>query len=299
MMAGVICVGIATLDTIFAVPEMPARAEKYRAGGLAVVGGGNAGTAAVAIARLGGRSHLATRLGDDLTAQVIEAEFATEGVDCSLARRFPGHRSSTSAILVDRQGERLIVNYSDDRIPADASWLPEELPAGIGAALGDTRWPEGALRLFSSARARGVPTVLDADRHPPVMELLSAASHVAFSAQALRELAGSDDLPRSLAGLAHHFQAWLAVTDGDRGVHFVENGTVAHLPAFAVTAVDTLGAGDVWHGAFALRLAEGGSERDAIRFASATAALKCTRFGGRAGAPRRAEVEALLARCAG
>ena len=61
-----------------------------------------------------------------------------------------------------------------------------------------------------------------------------------------------------------------------------------------MTAVDTLGAGDVWHGAFALRLAEGADELTAIRFASAAAALKCTRPGGRMGAPSRAEVAAFL-----
>jgi sulfofructose kinase len=69
---------------------------------------------------------------------------------------------------------------------------------------------------------------------------------------------------------------------------------VIHDPAFPITAVDTLAAGDVWHGAFALGLAEGMPEREAVRFASATSALKCTRFGGRAGAPRRAEVERFL-----
>ncbi|MBX9874054.1 MAG: sugar kinase, partial [Beijerinckiaceae bacterium] len=78
-------------------------------------------------------------------------------------------------------------------------------------------------------------------------------------------------------------------------VLFVEDGTIAHRPAFAVAAVEPLGAGDVWHGAFALALAEGQGERAAIRFASAAAAIKCTRFGGRSGAPRRQEIEAFLA----
>jgi len=79
------------------------------------------------------------------------------------------------------------------------------------------------------------------------------------------------------------------------GMLFLDDGEVLHLPAFPVEAVDTLGAGDVWHGAFALALAEGQGERAAIRFASATAALKCTRFGGRSGTPRREEVERFLA----
>ena len=82
---------------------------------------------------------------------------------------------------------------------------------------------------------------------------------------------------------------------GGGRVWAVEDGTIAHIPAFVVETVDTLGAGDVWHGAFALALAEGQGAREAIRFASAAAAIKCTRFGGRAGAPTRQEVDAFLA----
>jgi sulfofructose kinase len=70
---------------------------------------------------------------------------------------------------------------------------------------------------------------------------------------------------------------------------------VNNIPAYPVTAVDTLGAGDVWHGAFALRLGEGADECDAMVFANAAAALKCTRFGGRSGAPGREETESLIA----
>ena len=67
-----------------------------------------------------------------------------------------------------------------------------------------------------------------------------------------------------------------------------------HQPAFGVEAADTLAAGDVFHAGFALALAEGCPESTAMRFASAAAALKCTRFGGIVGTPTRAEVEGLL-----
>src|SRR4051794_7124882 len=92
-MGKVLCVGIATLDHIFALPEMPRESQKYLASNLAVIGGGNAATAAYAIAKLGGEAGLATRLGDDATARDILGELEEAGVDCSLARRFPGHRS--------------------------------------------------------------------------------------------------------------------------------------------------------------------------------------------------------------
>ncbi len=300
-MSGVFCLGIATLDYVYSVETLPTRGEKYRSRDLAVVGGGCAGNASVAIARLGGRSWLATRLADDLTGDRIVADLEAEGVDASASLRAPGLRSPVSAILVDAAGERMVVSYSDPAMPEETGWLPSNLPEGAKAVLADTRWGEGALAVLRLARKAGVPGVLDADRKPPHPDLVATASHVAFSQQALRELSGEDD-PRAglakVAGLAmmeERASNWLAVTLGKDGVLFMEDGAVAHIPAFGVETVDTLGAGDVWHGAFALALAEGQGEREAIRFASAAAAIKCTRFGGRLGAPRREEIEAFLA----
>ncbi|WP_158516195.1 PfkB family carbohydrate kinase [Bosea vaviloviae] len=292
---GVFSLGIATLDYVYSVETMPTRGEKYRSRDLAVVGGGCAGNASVAIARLGGRSWLATRLADDLTGDQIVAELRGEGVDTGFSLRAPGLRSPVSAILVDAEGERMVISYSDPAMPMTTDWLPGSLPEGAGAVLADTRWGEGALAVLTLARKAGLPGVLDADRKPPHPDLVATASHVAFSAQALQELSEEDDPRLGLAKIARDATTWLAVTLGKDGVLFVENGETAHIPAFAVAAVDTLGAGDVWHGAFALALAEGQGERAAIRFASATAAIKCTRFGGRAGAPRREEVERFLA----
>ena len=294
-MTGVFCLGISTLDYVYSVETLPTRGEKYRSKALAVVGGGCAGNASVAIARLGGRCWLATRLADDLAGDAIVADLAREGVDTTFARRVAGLRSPVSAILVDAQGERMVISYSDPEMPEDTDWLPTALPEGAGAVLADTRWGEGALAALRLARAAGVPGVLDGDRKPPHPDLVATASHVAFSAQALAELSGEADPHAGLARIAREGPTWLAVTLGKDGVLFVEDGTIAHLPAFAVEAVDTLGAGDVWHGAFALGLAEGQGERAAIRFASAAAAIKCTRFGGRAGAPQRTEIEAFLA----
>ena len=294
-MTGVFCLGIATLDYVYGVDTMPTRPEKHRARDLAVVGGGCAGNASVAVARLGGRSWLATRLGDDLTGDRILADLAEEGVETGPALRFAGLRSPVSAIFVDAAAERLVMSYSDPAMPDSAEGLPARLPEGAKAVLADIRWVEGARAIFQRAREAGVPAVLDADRNPPHPELVSSATHVAFSAQALLEASGEEDPRLGLARLAQGTATWLAVTLGHEGVLFLENGEIAHSPAFDVAAVDTLGAGDVWHGAFALALAEGQGERAAIRFASAVAAIKCTRFGGRAGTPGRGDVERFLA----
>ncbi|RDJ22968.1 sugar kinase [Bosea caraganae] len=294
-MAGVFCLGIATLDYVYGVEHFPTRGEKYRARDLSVGGGGCAGNASAAIARLGGKSWIATRLSDDLTGDRIVADLEADAVDIRFAHRFEGLRSPVSAILVDAAGERMVVSYSDPAVPEAPDWLPATLPVGAGAVLADTRWGEGSLAALKLARAANVPGVLDGDRRPPHPDLLATASHVAFSAQALREVAGEENPRVGLAKLAQGAANWLAVTLGKEGVLFLENGVVAHIPAFSIETVDTLGAGDVWHGAFALALAEGQGEREAIRFASAAAAIKCMRFGGRAGAPTRDEVERFLA----
>jgi sulfofructose kinase len=146
-----------------------------------------------------------------------------------------------------------------------------------------------------TARQRGIPGILDAEA--PVREAgeaLACASHIAFSAQGLRDFAGVDALGEALAAARREIGAWVCVTDGAAGVTFFEQDGLAHEEAFPVEVVDTLGAGDIWHGAFALALGEGQGERGAIRFANAVAALKCTRFGGRAGTPTRDEAETLL-----
>ena len=94
--------------------------------------------------------------------------------------------------------------------------------------------------------------------------------------------------------LAAHNAGWLAVTDGPNGIYWLEGGELRHMPGFAANVIDTLGAGDVFHAAFTLAVAEGRALTETLRFASAAAAVKCMRFGGAAGAPRRAEVDAFL-----
>lgn len=293
-MSDIFFIGIAVVDYVFSVDRMPDRAEKYRARDCQIVGGGLAANAAATAARLGHKAHMIGRLGDDVVADQIIDGLAAEGVDCAGLRRFAGHRSPLSSVFVDKAGERMIVNYGDWSIPTATDWLPEELPAGTGAVMGDIRWEEGARHLFDLARAAGLPAVLDVDRPPFDASLLDAASHVALSAQALREMTGTDDPRDGLTQLAARCSAHLSVTIGAEGTLFFEGGSIAHEPAFAVEVVDTLGAGDVWHGALTVALAEGLETRAAIRFASAAAALKCTRFGGRVGIPIRVELDEFL-----
>jgi len=179
-----------------------------------------------------------------------------------------------------------------------------EFADGIGdadAVVVDCRWPAGAVRALSAARRRGVPAVVDVDRpidddpDTETGEVIDTATHLVYSRDALIGTTHEAQLDAALAAAHRRCAAWIAVTDGANGVSWLDGDEVRHEPAIRVRAVDTLGAGDVFHGAFALALAEGRPERDAVRFAAAAAAAKCARVGGRAGIPDRSEVEALLA----
>jgi sulfofructose kinase len=294
-MATVLCVGHAVQDFVFSVEKLPNTAEKYRASGFESVGGGPAATAAVAIARLGGQARLAARTGDDAIGDFIVSELEGYGVDCSLVGRLQLRKSSLSAVLVDEQGERLIVNYLDPLLEPNTESLPDELPDDVDVVLGDIRWPEGSQHLFKVARQGGVPAVLDADLPVPADgELVRTATHVAFSAPALADYTNDNDTESALRAVAATTDAWCCVTLGREGAMFIDNDEVCKVAAYDVPVGDTLGAGDVWHGAFALALAEGQSIIEAVTFASAAAALKVQNGGGRAGCATRIDVERFL-----
>ena len=207
------------------------------------------------------------------------------GVDVSQFRLFPDGQSSVSGILVDGSGERQIVNFRG-RFPEPADWLPLGEVGTASAVLADRRWLMGAAALFKAARAKAIPTILDAEvADPDVFEaLLPLTDHAIFSEPALSGFAGSADAA-ALAGIARFGCGVAAVTIGADGVTWLENDTVHRHPAYAVDAIDTTGAGDVFHGAYALAIGAGVKAADAMSFAAAAAALKCTRPGGRAGIP--------------
>ena len=161
----------------------------------------------------------------------------------------------------------------------------------------DNRYPNFVIPICQAAAARGIPRVLDLDRAAGSDDpLLLACSHVIASAEALRGGTAAKDLRPALRKLGEGFKGFLAFTDGADGVYWLEGGEVRHMPAFKVKAVDTLGAGDVFHAAFAFHLVETSDVIAAMRFASAAAAIKCTRFGGLMGAATRAEVDNFLKR---
>lgn len=293
----VICVGHAALDRIYRIEAFPPEPTKVRALEHVEAGGGMAANAAVAIARLGGRAELWSRAGDDAAGAAIRSGLRSERVDVRYLLSYEGARSSTSAIIVDDKGERLIVGQRDAGMPSGTSWLPLERVKEADIVLGDVRWLEGLRATFAKAREEGVTTVLDVDlgAREALPGILKLTDYAIFSAPALREFAPGETDADRLATVLTLGPRHAGVTLGADGYVWRErDGSSGSQPAFAIAPTDTTGAGDAFHGAFTLMIAEGKSVAEAARMAAAVAALKCTRLGARAGLPSREEAEAFL-----
>lgn len=292
-----LCVGHIALDLIFSVSEFPTHPTKTPAHRHHRGIGGMSGNAAVALARLGAQVDFCGPVGQDETADLFEQVLRAEGVGVAGLRRVQGASSSVSSIIVDRHGERMIFNAKGSALDAPGAFDPAVLD-GIDFVLVDPRcplWAEAALR---EARRRGIPSMLDGEVSPraDLQRLVPLADWRVFSEPGLR--AWQDGEPEALmrALAAQDRSRRVVRTLGAQGLQWCDaQGQLQQLPAVqAGPVVDTLGAGDVFHAALGLALAEGQAERDALRFASAAAALKCSRPDGIAGAPTRAEVQALL-----
>jgi sulfofructose kinase len=288
--------GQAFLDTIVYLPVLPTKPTKIRATDVIRTGGGIAATAAYAAARLGARPIYWGRLGRDTTAEEILARLTAAGVDTADVRLIGSGRSPVGTVLVDPDGERMAFGFIGRGLEDDGAWLPLDRLDGLGAVMADYSWKEGAARLFEAARRRGIVSVMDADVGDmgAVHALLGLPDHIVFSAACLAQLTGTDDIGRGLAEAQARAGGTVAVTRGAAGFYWLDGGRLAHVPAFPVKAVDTNGAGDIFHGAYTVGLAEGRDVAGAARLASATAALKCARGSGWESIPDRADVETLL-----
>lgn len=294
----ILCIGIPVRDLIFRVEAVPERGSKANATHLAEICGGNALNAAIAMARLGGRAAFAGPMGDagETSSGFILDQMAAEGIDATHIVRIPGAATPVSAIIIDATGERTLTIYRDPALWSVKLSDADELLADCRAVLVESRCGAFCIDLCAEARRRGIPVIVGVDRAMALSDgLLTAASHLLFASEQVQETAGIADDGEALKRLAGMTPAFLAATRGPRGTIWLNQaGILEETPAFPVEAVDTLGAGDVFHGASTLRLAEGGGIREALRFAAAAAALKCTRHGGGPAAPQRAEVEGFL-----
>jgi sulfofructose kinase len=273
----VVCIGVATLDTIYAVPRVPSPDDRVDATDFAVAGGGPAATAAVTLTRLGVPAFFVGVVGDDDVGTTIRAGLEREGVDVSELAVSEGAVSPQSAILVT-PGARAIVHYRGTVLPHELSSRARELCRGAAWVHVD--------HFAYRAAPRDVRLSIDAGSAIDGLELDGVALYAPAEA-ALREQFG--DAQGALDAGAE----LVVVTRGEEGsVAYGRDGTVVEAPGRRVDAVSTLGAGDVFHGALLAQLVGEVPLRDALAFANACAALSCRALDGRSAIPTLDEVAA-------
>jgi sulfofructose kinase len=293
-MSRLVCLGMVVKDIVFRVPQIPPTPQKLTASSLRSQFGGMAATAAATAAALGGEVEFWGRIGDDEAGREAVRAFRRRGVEPRL-QATAGSQSPLSAVIVDDAGERMLAVYTGQLDPA-ADWLPLERLQGAGAVHADFRWVEGARALYEAAHSQGIPRVLDADagNAEGLTALIGLADHIIFSERGLADYAGGMPIEQALLQVAQERAIVVGVTLGDQGSLFCHEGQIHAFAASRITAKDTNGAGDVFHGAYALALARGQSWVQAVAYASATASLKCTRDHGWDLLPQHNEVMAFM-----
>lgn len=276
-MPHILCAGLITVDFTFETDGFPVEGNKHQARTSHMMPGGGALLAASAIAQLGGRVDLKGCVGDDALGAHVQETLCARGIGTDHLQTIAGTGTARSAVIVSDAGERTIINHRAQAL------FPEtpDIQFYHDAALVDTRWPGAAVRILRAARMAGKLGVIDAES--PVRlchEALPLASHIIFSEQGLSDYAGACDAA-ALSDVARELGVWVAVTRGPRSVLCHDGETLTQVLPCKVDAVDTLGAGDVWHGAFTLALARGETAVVAAKFGNAAAAAKVTMRGGR------------------
>lgn len=284
----VLCVGHASFDLTFVVDRHPGADEKTTASAFAACGGGPAATAAVAAARFGCRAAFAGYLGNDDYGRRHFQELDEAGVDTRWVARGKAP-TPLSASFVKPDGLRALVNYrvATPPLSADAFDFSGCRP---GAVLFDGLQPALCTALVGMFRARGVYTLLDAGSlHPGTEALADRVDYLVASEKFARQYTGQNDPRGALDRLAATAPV-AVITLGSRGLVWKSGAHSGEVPAFSVSAVDTTGAGDVFHGVLVAGIAAGKEWDWCLRCASAAAALSTTGLGARSAIPSRKQV---------
>lgn len=291
----VVGVGINALDTIIRLPHFPAPDSKVELASAEQMLGGQVASAMVACRRWGLRARYIGKIGTDAAGKRQIAGMKRERVDARwiVAK---GCRSQFSFILVDQtSGDRTVLWNRDHKIALQPRDLQRSWILGAKALLVDGHDTAAAAQAARWARENGVPVVGDFDnRYAGVEALLECVDFAITSKDFPARLTGEEDLLKSLPMIRVHFKCHLiAATLGSQGVIAWDGTRFLQCPAFQVHAIDTTGAGDVFHGAFLYGLVQGWSLEETLEFGCAAAALNCEAIGARGGIPSLKRIEAL------
>ena len=292
----VVGMGLNSVDFLCVVPEFPSPNSKMKMLQFSKQGGGQVATAMVALGRWGVKTKYIGKVGEDDLGQFSLNSIRQEGVDVSSVTIEPNATNQFAMIIVDgSSGDRTILWNRDGRLMyREGELLKEEVCSGkllhldghdIHAALQCARW----------AKEERIPTVIDLDKAEPLTsELIKEIDFVITSSRFPTLYTGISDREKALLELQKQTPGFLCATLGHEGAVALVNGEFLHAEGSKVKAVDTTGAGDVFHGGFIYGLLQNWEVEKILRFANGVAALKCLDLGGRRGIPTLEKAQQLI-----
>ena len=279
-MAQVVFVGLSTIDLVYRVEEFPAANTKVAAQSQSVFIGGPATNAAIACAHLGAEATLVTAVGRHALAGLIREELETRSVRLVDLNPDFCDVPAISAVMVDKAGNRNVVSANAVRIPAPSPQVDRELCRQARVLLADGHWMEACQAWAAAARAQGTPVVLDGGSWKSGMEELLRSVDTAICSADFRPPGCNsvDDVFRYLknAGVAR-----IAITHGAAAIDILDGESSGSVPVAQVHVVDTMGAGDILHGAYCHFASMGLGFADALARAAALASESCRYAGTR------------------
>ena len=288
-------IGQCSLDYLAVVDAYPRANTKKEVFEWREQGGGPVATALVTVARLGIAARFYGVIGDDEPGEKIRQSLVGEGVDARLIKR-KGKSSQIAFIVIEKgSGRRTIFWKRPSGKELKKTELDDDFLKGGNFLLLDGLMADVSLHAAAKARESGIPVMLDAGRlRRGMLEIAALSDYIVASEEFARDLKWrltAAELAKRRAELGCKV---LTVTLGERGSISVSDKRLLRVPAFTVETVDTTGAGDVFHGGFIYGLLQKWELKDIMAFASAVAAMKCKKVGGRAGIPSLSEVKAFL-----
>lgn len=296
-MVDLVGVGLNATDTVISLAAFPERGSKveYDCKKVTILPGGQTATAVVACQSWGLKTRYVGKLGDDDAAELHRREFTRTGVDARIIT-VAGAASPQHLILVDG-GERTILGRSDDRLLLQPGNLDSTWIVNARALLVDGFETAAATAAALWARAAGIPVIADLDEpYPGVEKLVENVDYLIVSRDFPTRLTGISNLEEALRWMQVRYGSRVAgVTLGEEGVLAWDGRRFHSHAAYRVAAVDTTGAGDIFHAAFIYALLQGWPLPRQLDFACAAAALNCTAVGARGGIQTVEAVENLMA----
>ncbi len=283
------------MDIICPVDSWPENDQKYETESFLYQGGGPVATALVALQRLGVQTSFIGRVGDDSTGESIRKGLEQESIDCSSLKTIAGTTSPTAFIIANSSnGHRTILWNKGTSFPISPDEVTEKSLVGADLLHLDGLHIEASIRAAEIAQKIGVPVMLDTGTwREQTVQLFKLVDYLIVGEPLAKTI--SSDMGMALFELAKHGSKLVGITLGDRGSVFLKNNKPVYFPAFKVKAVDTTGCGDTFHAGMIYGILQNWPLSDQVRFASAVAAMKSTKLGGRTALPRMSEVVRFLA----